>query len=165
MTAQGSVASGAGGPLADQIADLLSSSLLTEPLQPLTSAPGASQLTSPAGIASLIDHTLLAPAATPAQVEQVCQEAIEYGARTVCVNSCMIPTAAAKLAGSKVVPISVVGFPFGAANTEGKVAETKVAVQQGAKEIDMVSSPATSRVCSSGRQALYVFLIQFSSHA
>ena len=74
-------------------------------------------------------------------MEALCVEADKLGTKTVCVNSSMIPTAAGKLKGSKVLPISVVGFPFGAANTEGKVAETKSAVQQGAKEIDMVRKP------------------------
>lgn len=89
-------------------------------------------------LAKLIDHTLLAPAATLEQVRDVCAQARLLGTATVCVNSSMIPTVAAELSGSDVKPISVVGFPFGSAVTESKVQETAVACQQGAQEIDMV---------------------------
>lgn len=91
-------------------------------------------------LAALIDHTLLAPSSTPADVERVCAEARQFGTATVCVNSSMIPTAVAALKDSSVRPIAVIGFPFGASNTKSKMVETEEAVRQGAKEIDMVSS-------------------------
>lgn len=89
-------------------------------------------------LASIIDHTLLAPEATQAQLKKVCDEAKAYKFATVCVNSCNIPFVAKELSGSGVLPIAVVGFPLGAATSESKAFETKEAVAAGAKEIDMV---------------------------
>ncbi|PWZ03207.1 deoxyribose-phosphate aldolase [Testicularia cyperi] len=105
------------------------------PIQPAPELPSTE-----AAISMLIDHTLLAPNATLDQIRQVCAEAKQYQTATVCVNSSMIPTVAAELDGSGVLPISVIGFPFGSSNTESKVLETRVACQQGAKEIDMVNN-------------------------
>ena len=89
-------------------------------------------------LADLIDHTLLKPEATDAQIEQLCKEAIEYSFKTVCVNSANIPLAAKLLENQITVPIAVVGFPLGAAITSSKAFETKEAINAGAKEIDMV---------------------------
>ncbi len=89
-------------------------------------------------LADLIDHTLLKPEATDAQIEQLCKEAIEYSFKTVCVNSANIPLAAKLLENQVTVPIAVVGFPLGAAITSSKAFETKEAINAGAKEIDMV---------------------------
>jgi len=89
-------------------------------------------------IAPYIDHTLLKPEATHAEVVKMCEEAKRYGFATVCLNSVNVGIAARELVGSSVVPIAVVGFPLGAALPRAKAFETREAVRCGAKEIDMV---------------------------
>ncbi len=89
-------------------------------------------------VASMIDHTLLTPDATKEQLAKVCEEAIQYNFATVCVNSSNIPYVARLLRNSTVKAIAVVGFPLGAASTQSKVFESKEAIRNGAKEIDMV---------------------------
>jgi len=89
-------------------------------------------------IARLIDHTILKPDATRAEVLQVCGEALKYEFASVCVNSFWVPVVAGELRGSSVKTCTVAGFPLGAASTPAKVAETLEAVSQGATEIDMV---------------------------
>lgn len=91
-----------------------------------------------AEFAALFDHTLLKPDATQVQVERLCDEAREHGFATVCINPCFVPLAARRLAGSSVLPITVVGFPLGANITRVKVFETKAAISDGAREVDMV---------------------------
>ena len=85
-----------------------------------------------------IDHTLLKPEATKAQIEKLCAEAREYDFASVCINPCWIETAAKLLEGSDVKVCTVIGFPLGAMTTAAKVAETADAVAKGAQEIDMV---------------------------
>jgi deoxyribose-phosphate aldolase len=87
--------------------------------------------------ASYIDHTLLKAEATSAQVIRLCEEALEYGFASVCVNSRFVRLAADALTGSVVV-CSVIGFPLGAASTRAKVAEANRAVLDGARELDVV---------------------------
>jgi deoxyribose-phosphate aldolase len=89
-------------------------------------------------VARLIDHTLLKPEATPAQVERLCDEARRYGFASVCVNPVYVKLAAEKLAGSGVAVCTVVGFPLGATTTSIKVQEAQQAMADGASEIDMV---------------------------
>jgi deoxyribose-phosphate aldolase len=89
-------------------------------------------------LASMIDHTLLKPDATQAELTKVCTEAKEYHFATVCVNSSNIPFVARLLKGSSVKPIAVVGFPLGAATSQAKAFEAKEAIHSGAEEIDMV---------------------------
>jgi len=89
-------------------------------------------------IAALIDHTLLKPEATAADIRKICAEARQYGFASVCVNPYWIRLVAGELAGSTVKVCSVVGFPLGANATEIKVAETIAAIRDGAQEIDMV---------------------------
>lgn len=91
-----------------------------------------------AGIAGLIDHTLLAPEATPGQIETLCIEAVRFGFYAVCVNPCHLGQAARLLAGEKPVPITVVGFPLGASLARAKAYEAAEAIALGAREIDMV---------------------------
>ena len=86
----------------------------------------------------MIDHTLLKANATRAQIEKLCDEALEYNFASVCVNTCWVPLAHEKLAGSDVNTCCVVGFPLGAMLTEAKAAETRLAVEAGADEVDMV---------------------------
>lgn len=128
-------------------------------------------------LARYIDHTLLSPTATESDVLRVCDEALRYGFRTVCVNGCHVALAARRLGSTPLlsstatstgdggddgtsagdgrpsgsgagsgpeerrggpVPIAVVGFPLGAASTSSKAAEARLAVCDGAAEIDMV---------------------------
>jgi deoxyribose-phosphate aldolase len=89
-------------------------------------------------IAALIDHTLLKPEATEADIRKVCSEARQYGFATVCVNPYWVRLVAGELAGSRVKVCAVVGFPLGANATEIKVAETAGVIRAGAQEIDMV---------------------------
>ena len=89
-------------------------------------------------IAKYIDYTLLKATATPADIEKLCKEALEYGFYSVCVNSGYVPLAAEQLKGSKVNVCTVVGFPLGAMSTQAKLYETSVALSKGAQEIDMV---------------------------
>jgi deoxyribose-phosphate aldolase len=89
-------------------------------------------------IAALIDHTLLKPEATAADIRKVCVEARHYRFASVCVNPYWVRLVAAELAGSQVKVCSVVGFPLGASATDIKVAETAAAIRDGAQEIDMV---------------------------
>jgi deoxyribose-phosphate aldolase len=89
-------------------------------------------------VAALIDHTILKPEATRADVVKVCREARQYSFASVCVNPHWVPLVRAELAGSPVKVCTVVGFPLGATTTEAKVCETQAAVRAGAQEIDMV---------------------------
>ncbi len=95
---------------------------------------------SNADLAPYIDHTLLKPEATREDVVRVAREAVEHGFATVCVNSCHVATVAGILAGSRSVPIAVVGFPLGAALSSAKAFEAREAIAAGAREIDMVIS-------------------------
>jgi len=90
------------------------------------------------GLARLIDHTLLKPDAQPAQVEQLCAEAVELGFASVCVNSCYVPLCRRRVEGSGVKVCTVIGFPLGAMLREAKAAEAAAAVNLGADELDMV---------------------------
>ena len=89
-------------------------------------------------LASMIDHTLLKPEATQAQVEQLCDEAKQYGFASVCVNPAHVRLCAQRLKGSPVKVCAVVGFPLGATLPEVKAFETQQALEAGATEIDMV---------------------------
>lgn len=89
-------------------------------------------------IASMIDHTLLKPEATPAQIEKLCDEAAEYHFASVCVNPVYIPLAARLLKGTGVKVCCVVGFPLGAIAPEQKAAEAASCAAMGAEELDMV---------------------------
>lgn len=92
----------------------------------------------PAQLAQLIDHTLLRPEATRGDIEKLCREAREHGFFSVCVNPAHVPQAAALLRGTGVKVCAVVGFPLGAQSTEIKALETRRAMREGAREIDMV---------------------------
>ena len=86
----------------------------------------------------MIDHTLLKATATRAQIEKLCDEAVENDFASVCVNTCWVPMAASRLAGSPVNVCTVVGFPLGAMAPASKAAEAARAVADGADEVDMV---------------------------
>ena len=93
---------------------------------------------TPEKLAAYIDHTLLKPDASAAQIEQLCAEAREYKFFSVCVNGSWVAAARHFLDGSDVKVASVVGFPLGAMSSDVKRFETEVAIDDGAHEIDMV---------------------------
>ncbi len=98
----------------------------------------ASVSSSNIDLASMIDHTLLKPEATEADIKKVCKEAIEYKFKSVCVNTHYVSLVSSQLKGSGVLTCAVVGFPLGASTTRAKVDETYDALKNGAHEIDMV---------------------------
>ena len=85
-----------------------------------------------------IDHTLLKPNALDKDIEKICNEAIQYNFKSVCVNPGYVKLAKRILLNSGVLVCTVVGFPLGATTTKAKVEETKSAINDGADEIDMV---------------------------
>ncbi|MCL1950998.1 MAG: deoxyribose-phosphate aldolase [Turicibacter sp.] len=92
-----------------------------------------------------IDHTLLKPDATKAQILTLCAEAKAYDFASVCVNPYWVGLCAKELKGSDVKTCTVVGFPLGATIKEAKAFETKCAVEAGATEIDMVMNVGAAR--------------------
>ncbi|MCL2335850.1 MAG: deoxyribose-phosphate aldolase [Firmicutes bacterium] len=93
---------------------------------------------SEAGLAGVIDHTLLKPTAISGDIIKLCSEALAYNFAAVCINPCWVPLAAGQLAGSNVAVCAVIGFPLGATSTAAKAAEASLAVRDGAREVDMV---------------------------
>ena len=89
-------------------------------------------------IAKYIDHTLLSPQATMAEITQLCEEAKEWRFFAVCVNPYYVKQAVRELSTSNVVVDTVVGFPLGANLADVKIAEAQRAIFEGAEEIDMV---------------------------
>ena len=89
-------------------------------------------------IASYIDHTVLKPATLIADVEKVCAQAIQYQFAAVCVPPLFVKKAAALLTGTAIKTATVIGFPFGYSAVEAKVAETILAIIDGADELDVV---------------------------
>ena len=89
-------------------------------------------------LAARLDHTLLHPDATAAQVEQLCREAAAHGFASACVPPCYVALAAAQLAGTGVAVGTVVGFPLGYSAANVKFKEAEVALYDGATELDMV---------------------------
>ena len=87
-----------------------------------------------------IDHTLLKPPATAADIAVLCDEALRYGFWAVCVNPVHVKQAARRLAGSRTLVCSVVSFPLGSSSPETKLVEARAAIADGASEIDMVSN-------------------------
>ena len=85
-----------------------------------------------------IDHTLLKPDATRAQIEKLCAEGQQYHFASVCTNLCWTKLCADLLDKSDVKVCAVVGFPLGATTTLAKMFETDQAIDAGAREIDMV---------------------------
>jgi len=92
----------------------------------------------PGDIAQCIDHTVLSPGATEEDIKRICAEAREYNFATVCISPSYVALAAKELEGSPVKVCTVVGFPSGAHAPEIKALETRRAIRDGAKEIDMV---------------------------
>ena len=93
---------------------------------------------APGGVASMIDHTLLKPDAARSDIEALCREASQYGFASVCVNPTWVALCASLLQLTHVKVCSVVGFPLGATTPDTKHYETRRAIFDGAREIDMV---------------------------
>jgi len=91
-------------------------------------------------IAATIDHTVLKPTSTLADVETICSEAITHRFASVCILPWHVERAHELLVASSIPVCTVVGFPLGASTTVSKVAESEIALRQGAREIDMVAS-------------------------
>jgi len=104
-------------------------------------------------LANRIDHTLLAYDANDDQLKQLCDEAIEFGFHTVCVNPIHVGLAVNHLKDSETKVITVIGFPFGYSETSAKVEETKKAIQNGAEEIDLVVNTSAYR---SGKRNYFI---------
>jgi len=119
--------------IAKRVQELLASQG-NPPIAATVSRPGL----SPAQIAQLIDHTILRPDTTRADIEQLCREARQAKFYSVCVNPTWVSLARQLLEGTNVKVCCVVGFPLGAQPPETKAMEARAAIRQGAKEIDMV---------------------------
>ena len=91
-------------------------------------------------ILSMVDHTLLKPEATWAQIREICDDAIHYGTATVCIPASYVARCKAYMQekGSKVGVCTIIGFPTGYSTTAVKAFEAADAVKNGADEIDMV---------------------------
>lgn len=109
---------------------------------------GAARITTGVGVdaaggvepdlAGMIDHTLLKPDGTVAEIETLCSEAKKYGFASVCINPSYVPLCAKLLKGTEVKVCTVIGFPLGATSTASKAFETEQAIRDGAQEVDMV---------------------------
>ena len=91
-----------------------------------------------ASVAAMIDHTLLAPEATRSDVESLCAEAMRLGVAAACVSPRWVDAAVTVLQGSPIRVAAVIGFPSGAHRPEIKAHEARLAVADGAAELDMV---------------------------
>lgn len=91
-------------------------------------------------LAKMIDHSLLHPTMTDAQLDSGCALAAKFETATVCVKPYYVPRAAELLKGTGVLVCSVIGFPHGNSHTSIKVKEAELAIAEGAKEIDMVAN-------------------------
>ena len=98
------------------------------------------QSLTPEHLAGMIDHTLLRPEASEADIRKLCEEAVKYGFCSVCVNPIHVNQAHGLLKNTAVKVCSVVGFPLGANAPETKALEARRAIRDGAREIDMVIS-------------------------
>lgn len=93
---------------------------------------------TPADLAGIIDHTLLAPGASQLELVRVCAEARAHRFATVCVRGDRVAETRKLLEGAEAIPIAVVDFPLGEASTEARVAEALQVVRLGAEEVDVV---------------------------
>ncbi|HWO56731.1 MAG TPA: deoxyribose-phosphate aldolase [bacterium] len=134
--------------------DLLDSRGIRVIIESVAPAGNAAAIASiPADLAARVDHTLLHPGATEADIRSLCAEAREYGLAAVCVNPVWTATAVQALDQGQVRVAAVVGFPTGAHATALKAAETRICVEQGAQEIDLVANHGWLR---QGRNAEYL---------
>jgi deoxyribose-phosphate aldolase len=102
----------------------------------LMGSPGIDAV--PEDLAKLIDHTLLRPEATYADIDKLCDEARSFGFASVCVNPMHVRRCAERLRGASSVVCTVIGFPLGSTPPEVKALEARRALRDGAREVDMV---------------------------
>ncbi|MBI5533604.1 MAG: deoxyribose-phosphate aldolase [Deltaproteobacteria bacterium] len=124
------------GHCAKRRTDDVRAMLSTTPGSRVSSALGVGEV--PKEIAKYIDHTLLKPEATYAEIDKLCDEAAQYGFASVCVNPMHVKRCAARLKGSSSLVCTVIGFPLGATPREIKALEARKAIRDGAREVDMV---------------------------
>jgi deoxyribose-phosphate aldolase len=117
------------------------------------------------GLAAMIDHTLLKPEATHAQIAQLCDEARQYGFAAVCVNPTHVKRCAELLKDSPVRVCTVVGFPLGATPPEVKAYEAQRALDDGAAEIDMVINVGALKSKDNDLVARDIGLVVHTAHA
>jgi len=111
-------------------------------------------------ILSMVDHTLLKPESTWAQIQEICDDAIKYQTATVCIPASYVARCRAYMdeKNSKVGVCTVIGFPTGYSTTAVKALEAADAVKNGADEIDMVinigmlKAGCDTQVCDEIRQ-------------
>ena len=113
-------------------------SLTTDYEQQLPPAPDRLEIPVGKEIAGWIDHTLLKPEATSAQIRQLCQEAMQHHFASVCINPAYVPLASGLLRDAKEKVCVVIGFPLGAVLPEFKAYEALSCINAGASEVDMV---------------------------
>ena len=89
-------------------------------------------------IAQLIDHTNLKPDASESDIIKLCEDTVDHGFASACVNPIFVPLAASFLREKKPKVCTVIGFPLGADSAEMKFAEARFLIHQGAEELDMV---------------------------
>jgi len=94
--------------------------------------------TTPQSLASLIDHTVLDPAASAADLRSACELGARFGVASVCVRPCDVAAAVSLLGGTQVGVCAVVGFPHGTNLAATKSAEAAASIDQGATELDLV---------------------------
>ena len=104
-------------------------------------------------IAGIIDHTLLAPEATPEMVARLCREAHEHGFYSVCIAPVFVSLASDSLAGSPVRVCTVAGFPAGTNEPDVKAFEAAQAIRRGADEVDMVMNIGAAKAGDWGQVA------------
>ncbi len=95
---------------------------------------------APQNLGGLIDHTILKPEATEADIKKFCFEAKRYGFRAVCVNLNWVPLCVQELKDTNIKIAPTIDFPLGAGGTESRVSQAKIAKNLGATEMDIVIS-------------------------
>ena len=103
---------------------------------------------SPEKLASMIDHTNIKPNATVKDINNLCNDAMEYNFSSACVTPTNVALAHEILKSTDVNVCSVIGFPFGANKSEIKAFEALVAVEDGAVELDMVMNIGALKSCA-----------------
>ena len=118
---------------------------LISPPEPSKAVNLEENLANAAAVAALIDHTLLKPEASRADIARVCEEARRFHFASVCINPYWVQLAAEALHGSPLRVCTVIGFPLGASQSRIKMAEAELALSQGATELDMVQNVGALR--------------------
>jgi len=135
----------------------------------LPTAPRPLRIPFKGEIAAWIDHTLLKPEATAAQVEVLCQEALTYRFASVCINPAYVPLAANLLEAAEeddsIKTCTVIGFPLGATLPAVKAAETAAVIAAGASEVDMVMNIGALKGKAYGQVLLDIQAVVESAHS